>query len=249
MRPAAVLFDLDDTLFDHDYCSRSALWSLGEEHPALSAAPWEELRRSYSRLLEEVHARLLDGEFTLDEARRERFRRLFAELGEEPPDELVRRAAEGYGRAYRQSWRAVPGAEELLRRVGERAKVAVVTNNLLREQQDKLSVLGLERYVDALVASEGVGVAKPEPEIFRVALKCVGCAPEEAVMVGDSWASDVLGARAAGIPAVWLNAHGVECPDPSLAREIRSLEPAEKLLELVNGEFSVEGRSFNEGRG
>ena len=235
MRPAAVLFDLDDTLFDHDYCSRSALWSVREEHPALSAAPWEELRETYSRLLEEVHARLLGGEFTLDEARCERFRLLFSELGEEAPDELVRRAVEGYGRAYRQSWRAVQGAEDLLRRVGERAAVAVVTNNLLREQQDKLSVLGLERYVDALIASEEVGVAKPEPGIFRVALQRVGCEPGEAVMVGDSWASDVLGARAAGIPAVWLNARGVECPDPSLAREIRALEPAEELLEALCG--------------
>lgn len=240
MRPAAVLFDLDDTLFDHDYCSRSALWSVREEHPALSAAPWEKLRETYSRLLEEVHARLLGGEFTLDEARRERFRLLFSELGEQAPDGLVRRAVEGYGRAYRESWRAVPGAEELLRRVGERATVAVVTNNLLREQQDKLSVLGLGRYVDALVASEEIGVAKPEPEIFRVALERVGCAPNEAVMVGDSWASDVLGAHAAGIPAVWLNARGMECPDTSFAREIRALEPVEELLDLLGDERRAE---------
>lgn len=240
MSLSAVLFDLDDTLFDHDYCSRSALWSVREEHPALSAAPWEELRQTYSRLLEEVHARLLGGEFTLEEARRERFRLLFSELGEEAPDELVRSAVESYGRAYRQSWRVVPGAEELLRRVGERAKVAVVTNNLFREQRDKLSALGLERYVDALVASEEVGVAKPEPGIFRVALQRLECAPEEAVMVGDSWASDVLGARAAGIPAVWTNVRGVECPDPSLAREIRALQPVEELLELLGCERRVE---------
>ena len=235
MSPSAVLLDLDDTLFDHDYCSRAALWSVREEYPALAAAPWEELRQTYSRLLEEVHARLLGGEFTLEEARRERFRLLFSELGEEAPDELVRRAVEDYGRAYRGSWRVVPGAEELLRRLGERAKVAVVTNNLLREQQDKLAVLGLESYVDALVASEEVGVAKPEPGIFRVALDRVGCAPHEAVMVGDSWASDVLGALAAGIPAVWLNARGLDCPDSSLAREIRSLQPVEELLESLWG--------------
>ena len=76
-----VLFDLDDTLFDHDHCSRAALRRVRDEHPALCAVPWEELRVSYSRLLEEVHARLLGGEFTLEEARRERFRLLFSELG------------------------------------------------------------------------------------------------------------------------------------------------------------------------
>lgn len=234
--PEAVLFDLDDTLFDHDYCSRAALYRVRDEHPALSAVPWEELRTSYSRLLEEVHARLLDGELTLQEARRERFRRLFSEVGAEDTDDLLQTAVEGYGRAYRESWRVVPGAEELLRRVGERAKVAVVTNNLLREQRDKLSALGLDRYVDALIASEEVGVAKPEPEIFRVALQRVGCAPDEAVAVGDSWASDIVGARAAGIPAVWFNARGAECPEPGLAQEIRALEPVEEVLALLRGE-------------
>lgn len=215
--PAAVLFDLDDTLFDHDHCSRAALRRVRDEHPALCAVPWEELRVSYSRLLEEIHARLLDGELTLQEARRERFRRLFSELGEEASDDLLQ------------------AAEELLRRVGERAKVAVVTNNLLREQRDKLSALGLDRYVDALIASEEVGVAKPDPEIFRVALRRVGCAPEEAVAVGDSWASDIAGARAAGIPAVWFNARGAECPEPGAARELRALEPVEEALALLRG--------------
>lgn len=232
--PEAVLFDLDDTLFDHGHCSRAALWSVRDEHPALSRMPWEELQGSYSRLLEEVHARLLDGELTLREARRERFQRLFSELGEEAPDDLVQSAVEGYARAYRGSWRLVPGAEELLLEVGERATVAVVTNNLLAEQRDKLEALGIARYVDVLVASEEVGVAKPDPEIFRVALERVGCSPEEAVMIGDSWESDVVGARAAGIPAVWLNRHGLACPGPALAYEIRSLDPQE-LVGLLSG--------------
>jgi FMN phosphatase YigB (HAD superfamily) len=42
-------------------------------------------------------------------------------------------------------------------------------------------------------------------------------------MVGDSWENDVLGARAAGIRAVWLNRRGVLIPDPALAGEIGDL--------------------------
>ena len=42
------------------------------------------------------------------------------------------------------------------------------------------------------------------------------------------------------LAAVWLNARGVECPDPSLAREIRALEPAEEVLGLLRAEHGVE---------
>lgn len=235
--PGAVLFDLDDTLFDHDHSSRVALWSLREEHAALKKMPWEELRERYSRLLEEIHTRLLEGELTLQEARRERFRRLFSEAGEEATDAVVQSVVESYAMAYRESWRLVPGAEDVLPEVGGRAKVVVVTNNLLDEQVDKLESLGISGYVDALVASEEVGIAKPEPGIFRVALERVGCPAEAAVMVGDSWENDVLGARAAGIRAVWLNRRGVVIPDSKLAGEIRDLASLRMLLgSLADGE-------------
>lgn len=228
--PKAVLFDLDDTLFDHDHCSRTALWSVRDEHPVLSSAPWEELQERYSRLLEEIHTRLLSRELTLQEARHERFRRLFSELGEEATDEAVGKAVESYATAYRGAWVPVSGAEELLLEVGKRAKVAVVTNNLLSEQRDKLQALGLSRYVDELVASEEVGVAKPDPEIFRVAMERLGCTAEEVVMVGDSWESDVAGARAAGVRAVWLNRRGLDCPAPEMAWEVTSLAEGGALL-------------------
>lgn len=235
--PEAVLFDLDDTLFDHDHSSRVALWSLREEHAALEKMPWEELRERYSRLLEEIHVRMLDGELTLREARRERFRRLFSDLGEEAGDAVVQRAVECYAKAYRESWRLVPGTEDVLPEVGARSKVVVVTNNLLDEQVDKLETLGISGYVDALVASEEVGISKPDSGIFRVALERIGCPAEAAVMVGDSWENDVLGARAAGIRAVWLNRRGVTIPDRALASEIRDLGSLSILLgSLADGE-------------
>ncbi len=227
-----MLFDLDDTLFDHGHSSRTALWSVRGEHPELSRVPWPELRETYARLLEEVHVRLLSGELTLEQSRHERFRRLFSELSEpgQSPDAAVREAAEVYGRAYRESWQQVSGAGRLLERVGRRARVAVVTNNLLDEQRAKLGALDLTQYVDELVASEEVGVAKPDPYIFRVALERVGCSAGEALVVGDSWESDVVGARAAGIRAVWLNRYGLAAPDPGAAEEIKDLGSLEGML-------------------
>lgn len=213
------------------------MWSLREENAALQKIPWEELRWRYSRLLEEIHIRLLGGELTLREARRDRFRRLFSEIGEEADDAVVQRAVEGHAKAYRGSWRLVTGAEDVLLEVGARAKVAVVTNNLLDEQVEKLEPLGILGYVDALVASEELGISKPDPGIFHVALERIGSPAVAAVMVGDSWENDVVGARAAGIRAVWLNRRGVVIPDPALADEMRDLGSLTRSLgSLAGGE-------------
>ncbi len=68
--------------------------------------------------------------------------------------------------------------------------------------------------VSDVVDSVVVGSAKPDPEIFRIALKRAGVRPDEALHVGDMLSADIDGARAAGIPAVHL--------DP--ARRCRSAE-------------------------
>jgi FMN phosphatase YigB (HAD superfamily) len=53
-------------------------------------------------------------------------------------------------------------------------------------------------------------------------------------MIGDAWQNDIIGARAAGIRAIWLNRYGVPCPDPSLASEISAFEPLEAVFALLS---------------
>jgi putative hydrolase of the HAD superfamily len=67
-----------------------------------------------------------------------------------------------------------------------------------------LAGLGLDRYLDFSLASGAVGVAKPDPALFRMALARAGVAPGEGLMVGDSLRADVEGARGAGMQGVLL---------------------------------------------
>lgn len=69
----------------------------------------------------------------------------------------------------------------------------------------ELSRLGLAPFFVASVAALKVGVAKPDPRIFRVAAEAVGVQPHEVLHVGDDMLLDVLGARRAGMQAAWLN--------------------------------------------
>jgi putative hydrolase of the HAD superfamily len=111
--------------------------------------------------------------------------------------------------------------------------VGIVTNNAVAEQIEKLAHLGMTDWVDVLVISEEAGVRKPDAAIFRLALERCGASADEAVMVGDSWGADVMGARAAGIRVVWLNRTERPCPAPSWCTEIRSLLPTKSVLELL----------------
>lgn len=234
----AVFFDLDDTIFDHLYSTRQGLLAVCRAYPCLQERPVDELFADYTRLLDEVHLRVLEGELTIDEARIERFSRFLqihassADL--DIPGEALR-AAMLHRETYQATRQVVAGIAPLLEYLRGRVKIAVVTNNLVAEQVEKLRHLKLGHLIDELVTSEETGFIKPDPGIFRVALERIGCCAEEAVMVGDSWKSDVLGARQAGIRAIWLNRTGIACPDPELARELLAFEPLVEALEAILG--------------
>jgi len=229
---AAVLFDLDDTLFDHAHCARTALDVVRGSHACFSAIDVEELNRSHSVILEALHGDVAVGRVSIDRARAERFRRLFRAAGVEADDALSAATATSYRQAYLNARRAVDGAAQLLESLQPHARIAIVTNNLVAEQREKLRHCGLDRYVDVLMASEEAGVSKPDPKIFEMALERLECRAEDAVMVGDSWENDIEGARAAGIRAVWFNPLGAASPDSSVPI-LRSLTPAEEVLTVV----------------
>jgi HAD superfamily hydrolase (TIGR01509 family) len=230
----AVLFDLDDTLFDHQGCARAALAAVQSSHEGLRAMSFDVLERSHAAFLEELHGDVMLGRVPLDLARVERFRRLLGAAGVPASDELAAGIAATYRDTYRTARRAVAGAPALLAAVKRRARVGIVSNNLLDEQQDKLRTCGLDAFVDALVVSEEARVSKPHPAIFALALDRLHAQPAEAVMVGDSWAADIAGARAAGIRAIWFNPSGARTPEPGTTiPELRTFEPVEPAVRMI----------------
>jgi putative hydrolase of the HAD superfamily len=234
-RTRVVLSDLDDTLFDHDHATRTAQRVVAAATPALASWRLEELQRRHREVLDELHLEVLAGRLTVDDARIERFRRLIEEGGARATADLARQVAREYRQAYEVAWQVVPGAIDLLthfRRAG--VPVVIVTNNIVLEQRQKLASVGLDQYIDVLVTSEEVGITKPSPGIFTEALARVGAGADEAVMVGDAWSTDIEGARAAGLRAVWLNRFDEAPRDPSVAM-LRSLEPVERAARVILG--------------
>ena len=233
----AVLIDLDDTLFDHRASARQALLAAAQADPALGRCEFEALEARHRVILEDLHRRVLDGAMSVDEARALRFRTLVAEQGETCDEARLECITAAYRGAYQSNWAVLAGAPELLAALRARGvRIAVVTNNIVREQVAKLKRLELDALVDELVVSEAVGASKPDARIFMHALEAVGASADEAVMLGDNWTADVQGAIAAGIRAVWFNPRRVPRPAGAPgAREIHALEPVETIADLLTG--------------
>lgn len=227
-----VLFDLDDTVFDHGHSRLHGLTALQRGYPELREVPLALLEREHDALLRSDYGMVLDGAVTLAESRTARIAKLLAGHGIRLGADEAERATDLYAAAYRDSRRAVPGVEGLLSQLAEHAKLGILTNGLEGAQMDKLAAIGLDRIFDSVVVSERVGRRKPEREIFEHALAALRVAPAQATYVGDSWEVDILPARSLGMRAVWLNRYGMTCPDASLAREIKTFEGADYRLFL-----------------
>jgi putative hydrolase of the HAD superfamily len=200
----AILFDLDNTLFDHSHSLRSAIISLRTSHPELSPFSDSKLTTTYHRCLEEAYNSYLLKTITYAEKDIQKVRSFFASLSlPEPSMEQIQHFRQRYQEVYRASRRTFPGCIETLTRLKEAGyKLAIVTNGPVREQNEKAEAIGVRKLVDRIFTSEEVGFAKPHSRVFEFVLEELGGEPGRTYMVGDNFETDVKGAVDFGVSPV-----------------------------------------------
>lgn len=129
-----------------------------------------------------------------------------------------------------EGWELYPDAEPMLEAVRSLGDVRIgIVSDWGSNLRSIVAELGLDRYLDFVLPSGAVGVAKPNPAFYRLALERAAVAADDALMVGDSYRADVQGAWSAGMDAVWLHRdQGMSItpasePIPTDVRVIRSL--------------------------
>jgi HAD superfamily hydrolase (TIGR01549 family) len=186
---AAVLFDLDDTLYDQ----RS--WLAGAWATVAKAArPYGVDPEALLRALVEVAAEGSDRGKIIDRA--------LAGVGAEGvPIAALVHAFNSYDAPALPCY---PGVVEMLADVRSRVPVGLVSNGRPRIQHSKLLSLGLAEAFDVVVMSDAMGrqYRKPHPAPFRAALESLDVPAKRAVYVGDRPQTDVAGANAAGMRAI-----------------------------------------------
>lgn len=226
---AAVSFDLDDTLLDFSaVLARSleiALALIVERLGPERVAPLtpEGLQATRERVAEDAHP----GE-TMEAIRERAFRASLAEIGCHD-GELLAEVCAAY---HAERFRAMPLFDDtlpMLDALRGRVRLAAASNG--NSYPDRF---GLEGRFDVVLLAQEHGVRKPDPAFFERLCDLAGCRPEEVVHVGDSVPADVVGARSAGLHAVWLNRAGLPTPAHLAGVPvIRSLAELPRLLHLV----------------
>ena len=200
-----VLFDLDNTLFDHQRSLRSAISIVQEAYPNLAEFTLEILITVYNVALQKAYDKYLAKEIMYIETDAMKVQLFFTQLGlPTPTDDEISQFRGVYKSAYRQNRRATKGSIETLVRLREMGyRLAIVTNGQMEDQEAKAEAIGVRQLVEHVFTSEEVGFSKPDARIFQYAMNVMGASPQETWMMGDSIEADVKGALNAGLQAIW----------------------------------------------
>jgi putative hydrolase of the HAD superfamily len=106
---------------------------------------------------------------------------------------------------YAQRWQPYPDVLPVLTRLSESGYTIGLVSNWDTRLTSLSIDMGLSKYLDFVISSASVGLLKPQPEIFELALDRAGVTANEAMHVGDHYYADIMGARSVGITPVLLD--------------------------------------------
>ena len=195
-----IFLDLDDTLLDFGAAERVAIAKAFRD---LGLEPTPALLKRYSELNQAQWEAFERGEITRDTVLVRRFALLFAELGlfiDPQHAEDVYRGYLGVGHYF------VEGAEEVLSYLAPKYDLYLASNGVAATQYSRLESAGIGHYFKDIFISEVTGSHKPDRAYFDYCFAHIpGFDPSEALLVGDSLTSDILGGFNAGIRTCWFN--------------------------------------------
>jgi putative hydrolase of the HAD superfamily len=113
-------------------------------------------------------------------------------------------------------------------------KVGLITNGKELKQWEKLVRLGLYPFFDDVVTSESVGVEKPNPEIYKIAMDRLDVTAGTSVMIGNSFDTDIMGAYNAGISSMIINSDITEDQQKFMDENNYHVRKLSSLIDLMN---------------
>ena len=201
MKYQYFLFDLDDTLFDFSASENLSFRKTLEQFEI--AGQHEQIYLSYKSESRKLWKLLEEGKIEKDFLKVERFRRTFEAHGISCCPEKV---GERYLENLPQTVHLNKYALEICEEIASKAKIGIITNGIETVQKRRLSVSGLEPFIQFTVVSEECGYAKPHIEFFKKTLsKIENTDPSRILVIGDRIETDILGAQRFGLDSCWFN--------------------------------------------
>ena len=200
MNIKSVCFDLDGTLYDFEKVMRHALSialaELTKKYPECN----EHLSVDKMIQTREDTAKELKGKvINLEEVRLESFKRSLAYCGIND-DEFAEHLNKLYLRHRFEDLELFGDVITTLDAFKDRYILGIISNG-----NSYPRTLKIEHYFRFVLLAPEVGIDKPNPEIFHLAIKKANCLPQEMLYIGDSQEDDISGGKSAGVIVAWFN--------------------------------------------
>jgi len=224
-----LMFDADGTLFDYYQAEENALRLTFEQ----LGYPFEaEHISTYRQINEKIWLEFEQGKIDQVRLRTRRFELLFEAIN-------IQADAQAFSAQYLVNLSnrtdLMAGAEELVQALAEKCNLAIITNGLADVQRPRFKQSPIYPYIKAIIISEEVGAAKPNPQIFEVAFAEMNHpAKDEVLIIGDSLTSDIQGGINYGIDTCWFNPDGKSNGQLACTYEISQLKQLLPLLGIQN---------------
>jgi putative hydrolase of the HAD superfamily len=200
-----IFFDLDHTLWDYNRNCEEALHEvyLNYDLNILGIADVECFIKQFHIENNRLWTLYDTRQITAHELRHARFRDVLLALKAENfsiSDQLH----ESYMAISPNKPHLLPGAKAILDYLKTKYRLHIITNGITDNQIQKMKASGIESYFETMVCSQKANARKPEKQIFEYALNQANCSELEAVMIGDNYEVDIVGAINAGIDAIFF---------------------------------------------
>lgn len=141
-----------------------------------------------------------------------------SENGHFPPAQVDDKAKEVAGYCYEAAKNKVAEAKPVLETLMKKYPLVLVSN-FYGNIENVLKDFGIDKCFKKIIESAVVGVRKPDPKIFELGVKALGVAPEETLVVGDSYGKDIVPAEKLGCQVLWIKGQGWTAADDALTHD------------------------------
>ena len=203
---AAVVFDLDDTLWPIAPVilrAEKAMAGWIRDNAPEVAARWD------VNTLKLLRASLVAANPAIaKDVMALRRGTILAAFGECGGSQTQAEEAFEFFRSERQKVEFYPDALPALERLSKRFRLGVISNGFA-----SVEAIGIAHHFETVVSAHEVGTSKPDPLIYQACIERMGLAPERMLYVGDDPANDIIGPQTAGLNAAWINRAGDAWPE------------------------------------
>ncbi|HKK82130.1 MAG TPA: YjjG family noncanonical pyrimidine nucleotidase [Prolixibacteraceae bacterium] len=228
-----LFFDLDNTLYDFEANSFLAMKNAFDKLGILSElSSFDDYFKTYRSINAALWAEYREKKITKDHLRGKRHQDTLAEYNIHPPMSFTG-IDDTYLEMMTNQTELFPDTIEVLNALKKKGyNLHIITNGFKEVQHKKLKKTKLSDYVNNVYISEEIKSPKPSREIFEHAIKSSNARKTESIMIGDSWESDIIGAKKFGIDQIFFRINNIPIDYGSYGAPTHTIYTLSELLEI-----------------